>query len=200
MNSNIRAVIFDFAGVIGSDGYWLWLKANDPLLEEHREALHAESVRVDRGEISGDEFLRNIGSIVGRDPEEVKSGFLSLVKIDPEVVQVIQELKNKFKIGLLSNFMSDWLSEILTRENLNQLFDAQIISSAHGVVKPEQAAFDKILTGLNVSANEAIFIDDRQMHVDGGRRAGIVSVLFTSAQELRQDLRDIGVLERELTP
>ncbi len=194
MKKNYKAILFDWAGVIGSDGYWLWLKANVPNLEQHKQAMHDISVHADRGEISGKEFMRQVGALIGRDGDEVLSGFLSLVKIDTEVVRTIRELRHKFKVGLLSNFVFEWLDLILKKEDLYSLFDANVISSAHRVVKPGPAAFNKILQMLGVSAQESLFVDDRQMHVDGATRVGIDGILFESAHKLREDLTRLGVL------
>ena len=67
----IKSLIFDFAGVVGADGYWVWLRETVPDLERHREAFHEISVRADRAEISPADFLNFVSARTGVAPETV---------------------------------------------------------------------------------------------------------------------------------
>jgi putative hydrolase of the HAD superfamily len=106
----------------------------------------------------------------------------------------MKELTKKYRIALLSNFTYEWLEEVLARENLSPLFDIIFISSRHGSIKPEADAFRKVVELLQVAPHEAVFIDDRQMHVDAARNLGIQALLFTDVAQLRQDLTRLGVV------
>jgi epoxide hydrolase-like predicted phosphatase len=189
----IKALIFDFAGVIGADGYWLWLRENVPDIDRHKEALHDISVRADRGDISADDFMGFVGSRIGHDPQDILKGFLSKVEINKELVRFIQDKKSNYKIGLLSNFVFEWLNEVLITNDLYPLFDSAIISSRSKVVKPDKAIFELSCNELGVKPEEAIFIDDRQEHVNASIGFGLNGILFTDYVNLVQDLKQHGI-------
>lgn len=50
-----------------------------------------------------------------------------------------------------------------------------------------------MLKVLGVKPSEAIFIDDRQVHVDVANELGIKGLLFTSTEKLVQNLQEIGI-------
>ena len=47
-----KALIFDFAGVIGVDAYWVWLEENVSDLALQRDYFQAIADQVDRAEIT----------------------------------------------------------------------------------------------------------------------------------------------------
>jgi len=67
----IRALIFDFAGVIGVDAYWIWLEENVPNLAFQRAYFQTIADQVDRAEIPNQEFVRLIAERLGVNSEEV---------------------------------------------------------------------------------------------------------------------------------
>jgi hypothetical protein len=67
----IKALIFDFAGVIGVDAYWAWLEENVPDLALQRAYFQALTDQVDRAEISNQEFVRLIAERTGFNSEEI---------------------------------------------------------------------------------------------------------------------------------
>ncbi|MDP3697003.1 MAG: hypothetical protein Q8R55_03135 [Candidatus Taylorbacteria bacterium] len=63
----IKALIFDFAGVIGVDGYWVWLRENVPHIEEQRPFFQKISEEVDKGIITNKDFVGQIAKETGKD-------------------------------------------------------------------------------------------------------------------------------------
>jgi HAD superfamily hydrolase (TIGR01509 family) len=189
----IKAIIFDWAGVIGADGYWVWLAKNVPNLEKERPYFQKISEQVDGGEISNEEFVKLIGAKVNQPTEEIWRGVKAEIIINHELIDYIRQLKTEYKIGLLSNFTYPWLHEIISDNELWELFDHHIISSEHKMIKPNPKIFHKMLAMLGIDASEAIFIDDRQYNVDASNALGIRSFLYTNVSALRDDLAHSGV-------
>lgn len=187
----VRAIIFDFAGVIGMDGYWSWLKENVRDLERHVDDFHEISNRADRGEVTAADFMNFVGSRSGMDPDIVLQQVLSRIIINQPLIDFIRTLKTSYKIGLLSNFVFEWLDPILRQNDLYPLFDSTVISSQVRMIKPEPEIFELACTKLNVLPSEAIFVDDRQMHVDGANRVGLRGVLFRNVETLKLDIHPL---------
>lgn len=189
----IKAIIFDFAGVVGADGYWVWLRENVKDLESKKEFFHKISIEVDKGIITNEEFVKQIAENLGIEKEIIWPQIFEKIVINYELLNLIKNLKNSYKIGLLTNFTYQWMDELLEKHNLTLYFDQVLISSRHNLVKPEPEAFAKILGMLGVNKDEVIFIDDRQMHIDGANSFGIKTLLFTSNEQLKQDLESFDV-------
>ena len=189
----IKAIIFDFAGVIGVDGYWIWFKKNIPDLGSKREYYQKVSEQVDRAIIPHSEFMKMLSKDTGIVEEKIWQEVYEEIVINDELLKLIKQLKKKYKIGLLSNFTFPWLREILANRNLYSYFDQIIISSEHKLLKPEPKIFHKILKMLDVIKKEAVFIDDRQTNVDAANRIGIKSILFSSNEHLREQFKEIGI-------
>lgn len=189
----IKAIIFDFGGVIATDGYWIWLGENVPDLEEKRPFFQKISEEVDKGIISNKAFVTQIARETGKDINLIWPQIFQKYVINAELLQYIAELKKQYKIGLLTNFTYEWLDEILQKYNLAPYFDQILISSRHKLIKPEPEAFLKILELLQVTKEEAVFIDDRQGHIDASNMIGLKAFLFTTNEKLKEDLENYGV-------
>ncbi len=188
-----KAIIFDWAGVIGADGYWVWLQKNIPDINGKKDYFQELSEKVDSAQVSHKDFEKMLSEISGKPGEQVWQEVKHEIVINHDLIQIMKRLKSKYKIGLLSNFTYPWLNELLVENNLYGIFDAHIVSSVHGVIKPSREAFEKILRLLDVQPGESIFIDDRQINIDGARKLGIEGLLFTSNTQLVHDLEKLGV-------
>lgn len=189
----LKAVIFDFGGVIATDGYWIWLGENVPNIEEKRPFFQKISEEVDKGIITNKEFIEQIARETGKDVNAIWPQIFQKIVINKELLRYITQLKTQYKIGLLTNFTHEWLDEIFQKYNLAPYFDQIIISSRHKLIKPEPEAFLKILELLQVTKEEAVFIDDRQGHVDASNKIGLKAFLFTTNEKLKEDLESCGI-------
>lgn len=189
----IKAVIFDFAGVIGVDGYWVWLRENVPNIEKKRPFFQKISEEVDKGIITNKEFIEQIARETGKDVNVIWPQIFQKIVINKVLLQYIAQLKTQYKIGLLTNFTHEWLDEIFQKYTLAPYFDQIIISSRHKLIKPESEAFLKILELLQVTEEEAVFIDDRQGHVDASNKIGLKAFLFATNEKLKEDLENYGI-------
>jgi epoxide hydrolase-like predicted phosphatase len=189
----IKAVIFDFAGVVGVDGYWAWLAERVPDLDSHRADLHEISVKADRAEIPTSEFVDFVAGKAGLPAEVVTREMISRFVINHDLVRLIAKLKTQYKTGLLSNFVYEWLEDILEANDLYRLFDSVIISSRVKMVKPDRMIYELAWSKLGILPSEAVFIDDRQGNVDAAIQCGLHGLLFKDVPSLKSELRMLGV-------
>lgn len=190
----IKVIFFDFAGVIGTDGYWIWLKEKVPDLESKRSYFQSLSEKIDRRDITNQEFVEAVAEGVNVPAEIVWKEIFKKIIINTELLNLISQLKKKYKIGLLTNYTYKWMDELFTIYNLDKYFDEKIISSLHGAIKPDIKIYQIALNLFKIKPAEAIFIDDRQTNIDGGKNAGIKSLLFTTNLKLVEDLRSCGII------
>ena len=189
----IKAIIFDFAGVIGSDGYWIYLKEKLHNLEDRKVYFQELSVRVDNAIITNQEFVQTIAKKLQVSNEIVWKEIFKRIVINQDLLTLISQLKKNYKICLLTNYTHEWMSELIDIYKLDKYFDVKVISSLEKIVKPSKEIYLIALNLLKVKPEEAIFIDDRQHNVDGGENVGIKSLLFVSNEQLIKDLENLEI-------
>jgi|SRR3989339_223948 len=190
----IKAILFDFAGVIGADGYWIWLKEKVLDLEDKKSYFQSLSEKIDRGDITNKEFIEAVAKESKSSLKIVWPEIFKKIIINAELLNLISQLKKKYRIGLLTNYNYIWMKELLKFYKLDKYFDVKVISSFYKMIKPNKEIYLKTLELLKVKPEEAIFIDDRLHNVDGGENAGIKSFLYTTNQKLKEDLKSCRII------
>ena len=188
----IKTIIFDFFGVISSEVAPFWFGAR--YTEEEAKRLKEEYMSVaDLGKVSADELFESLSRLSGEPPKKIHDDFMSLSRIDHEMVSFIKNLSCDYKIVLLSNAESELLDEIMKRDDLYGLFDYTVISGKEGIAKPCGEIFDLALTRSDSLAEESVFIDDNPKNVSAAMSRGIRGILFEGIDSLRHEFGKIGI-------
>jgi putative hydrolase of the HAD superfamily len=104
--------------------------------------------------------------------------FMNYVRIDDDAARVLNCLYGKYRLGLVSNFaIPECVQQLLEREQVNQLFEAIIISGAVNKRKPNPEIFNHTLQQMRINAAEAIFVGDTvDADVQGPQNVGMKTV------------------------
>lgn len=95
----------------------------------------------------------------------------------PDVVPVLEKLREKYKIGLMSN--TDCFSVREFFAEYKKYFDAIAFSYELGLLKPDPAMFTWVLEKLEVSPKEALIVGDNlQDDVRAAEALGMHAVLM----------------------
>ena len=108
----------------------------------------------------------------------------------PFAVEVLEELRGRFKLGLVTNTRSDMTTEdirgILREADVPDVFDVVVVSGELGVSKPDPGIFGVALEGLGVGPGEAVMVGNMvSTDVFGGNRVGMRTVLVQPGEEYR---------------
>jgi len=194
----IEGILFDVGGVLVTD--MIDKKIRD-LAARHSVPLDRMlrtrwelRVEADRGHVSDPGFwqqvLQEVGVAAGPADLEIES-YMHAIDGTLDIVRELKEIG--LKLGILSN---DSVEMGATRRRLfgfDDLFDAVIISSAVGMIKPEEGIYVLACRRLNLDPSQCAFIDDRPENVEAAQRLGIIGILFHNAADLRVALRQTGV-------
>lgn len=71
-------------------------------------------------------------------------------------------------------------------------FDGHVISGIEGVAKPDPRIFQILLHRHGLAPGTTVLIDDSQRNIEAARTLGITAVHYTGAQQLRQELQELG--------
>jgi HAD superfamily hydrolase (TIGR01509 family) len=139
------------------------------------------------GGISVREFVRRFSSKSGRTIEDDLLIRFFKPELDPDVVAIIDTLKNGARVVAGTNTIAPHYDIHLLRGDYD-IFDIVYASHLMGLAKPDPAFYTHILEQENCSADRAVFIDDFPDNVEAARALGIRSLPFTGAEQLKKDL------------
>jgi putative hydrolase of the HAD superfamily len=184
----IRGIIFDCFGVLygGSLSLLVSLAPRD----RQREITDINSQK-DYGFITYQEYLKQIGEIVGKTPLEVDEIIQKKHVRNDELLEYVASLRGQFKVALLSNIGDSVIEQLFSKEELEQLFDVIVLSHNEGLAKPNPAIFTLAAERMGLSAGECVMVDDIDSNCDGAEIAGMYSVLHITNEATRQRLEEM---------
>jgi HAD superfamily hydrolase (TIGR01549 family) len=106
--------------------------------------------------------------------------FMRYVTLDDQAIDVLKELRKKYKLGLISNFaIPECGRRLLDKFGLTRFFDVVIISGEVNKRKPSPAIFEMALKGLGIEASKAVFVGDMlDLDVMGPKSVGMKTILI----------------------
>lgn len=117
--------------------------------------------------------------------ESYFSAFLDYCHPIPGTKKMLQALKGRYRLGLLSNFThAPAARNIIGLMGLNPFFDVIIISGDLGYCKPHPLVFRKLVEGLGVPRGQILYVgDDIELDVAGAVGAGLQPVWLTHVRD-----------------
>jgi putative hydrolase of the HAD superfamily len=195
----IRAFITDFGGVLMrtmSDKSRRGLEAElglPPNSIEMRIFNSDLSTRSQLGEMHVDAFwedaVRELGAAIS--PVEFRRRMFADDVLDQELMSLIRSLRPAYKTGLISNTWDDARHLFTDVLSVADAFDTMVISAEERVMKPDPRIYHIALERLDVSAEEAIFLDDVRENVQGAVALGMQGIHFQTAQQAMHDIRQL---------
>lgn len=185
----IRAIIFDCFGV-------LYRSSADELYEmcqpDDRPHLHDIRLQRDRGYIHYEEYLDSVAKLVGKPASEIQHITESSHIRNEELFSYIREIdRTKYRVGVLSNIGDTIINQLFTEQELDELFDATVLSYQVGMVKPDPAIYRLMAERLDATEDECVMIDDGEMNCEGAEHVGMSSVHYTNNAETLAKLEEI---------
>jgi putative hydrolase of the HAD superfamily len=193
----IRAIFFDLGGVILRTEYqtprqYLAERLNMEYDDLVRLVFESETSReASIGTLTADKHWAALMVRLGRpasEAQKIRDEFFGGDVLDYELIQLIRALHGKYKTGLISNAWDD-LRQYIARQKFDDCFDGITISAEVGVVKPEARIYQVALEQAKVQANEAVFVDDFQVNIEGCEKVGMQGILFEDPDEVKQKLK-----------
>ncbi|MDT8452566.1 MAG: HAD family phosphatase [Gammaproteobacteria bacterium] len=185
--THIRAVLFDFGGVIAEEGFKQGLRAlakaqqldPDEVMNEGREAVH------DSGYVTGTgteadfwTLLRERTGLRGED-KELSQAILDRFIVRQWMIEQVARLRNAGLIVAILSDQTDWLDYLDQRLHFSAAFD-RVFNSFHlGKSKCDPTLFDDAVQMLGVQPGETLFVDDDAGHVERARNCGLHAIHFT---------------------
>jgi epoxide hydrolase-like predicted phosphatase len=200
----IRAVLFDFGGVLYKTPDRRWMKKWQGLLGLKKDEVISSIIASQ----DGSPYVQAI--MEGRLPESeiwermaqrwrlspilvrwLRRSSMSRNRLNREIADFLASLRPAYRTGILSNAGSDARSIFTSIFGFDRLVDEMIISAEEGITKPDKRIYQIALDKLEVQPEETVFLDDLKVNVEAARQLGIKAVQFLNTTQAITDIRAI---------
>jgi glucose-1-phosphatase len=201
--SSIKNIIFDLGGVIINIDFQYTFEAFAKLgnTDVIKTLKKFEDLQVfkkyEMGELSDSELralLRKEFNSSVSDQEIDKAWNALLMDIPGERIDLLQNLKSKYRTFLLSNTNQIHIQEVNSIlhkstgiKNLSELFEKIYYSYEIKMSKPGVEIYHHVLKEQGLKAEETLFVDDNKDNIEGAKTAGL-KVLHVQAPQTIIDL------------
>lgn len=151
----------------------------------------------DRGAQEDEEL---IAQCCKKDPsitQEIKAFFDNIHEVVREYnysADFVQRLKaNGYKVYLLSNYSRTNFQYAKQNFEFYKYVDGGVISYEIQAIKPEAKIYETLISKYNINPDEAVFLDDLQVNIDGAQPFGIHTILVKNFDQAVDELRLLGV-------
>lgn len=207
IDKKINTAIFDLGGVLFDIDYRLTQQAFQELgATTNFDAVYSQQKQAgifdefEKGNISPAQFRDGLRKWL---PEAITDKQIDdawnalLIGFPPEKVDMLDRLKKKYDLFLLSNTNEIHLPEVLkmideahSPGQMGKLFIREYYSCRMGLRKPDKAIYEKVITENNLNPATTLFVDDLIQNVEGAALTGLQTLHCTPQVNLIEYFRD----------
>jgi len=212
--ATIEAVIFDFGGVIvpGGGNIEALTDENTPFGRIEKEfglqpgtlwrAMYQnptwERLRVGEGTHELWHASVHDALLQQTDPETARAILVRLgekrpVEFNEGMIELIQRLRGRVKVGLLSNAAPGLEDDLRNHYRIYDLFDDVINSATVRLAKPDPRIYRLASERIGVPLERCFFTDDLEHNIEAARQVGMTAHQFKGYEGLREALIAAGV-------
>jgi putative hydrolase of the HAD superfamily len=196
------ALFLDIGGVLATNGWDRNMRRRaaahfDLDFDEFDERHHLIFDAYELGRLSLDEYLQRV---VFHEPrrfsqEAFKSFMFAQSQALPAMIDLVWQLKNRYRLrtAAISNEGRELSEYRIQALRLPRLIDFFVCSCFVHCRKPDLAIYRMALDIGQVTAEQAVYIDDRAMFVETARSVGMYGIQHVSAEATRASLARCGL-------
>lgn len=195
---DIRNIIFDLGGVLFDINYQNIIESFQKLGLSEFDAIYTQLKQdhlfdeLEMGLISASDFRDRVRKLAKKNlsDEQIDGAWNSiLIGFPPRNVELLQDLKSKYRLFLLSN--TNEIHEKAFRQMLDSLYNIDILANAFEKIylshrvherKPDLKIFERVIRENKLEAEHTLFIDDSPQHVEGAKAAGLKALWLQNGE------------------
>ncbi|MCO4813748.1 MAG: HAD family phosphatase [Flavobacteriales bacterium] len=194
IKDGIKAVIFDYGGVIINIDYQATIEAFNALGTIDFEEMYSQASQsnlfnqIETGKISGQYFINQLLDYLpsGASPNKVVAAWNAMIKDVPkDRIELLFRLKREgYRLILLSNTneihikLADQRWNSVHHESPKEVFDSVYYSHEVNMRKPNKEIFEFVCQEQQLNPEDFLFIDDSIQHIEGAKSIGINAILL----------------------
>ncbi len=186
MTQHRKGVVLDFGGVLTT-----------PLLPaalafERREGLaegtlltglylNPEGIRLtedlERGTLTQSRWNEAAAGLLGIPPDNLMGRIFADLRPETSVIAAaVAARRAGVKVGILSNSVGLTPWNLYDGYEVEESYDALVLSEVHGTRKPEPEIFRLVLSELGLTAEDCVFVDDTEQYLRPAADLGFAAV------------------------
>lgn len=200
----IKNIIFDLGGVILN----IDIRKTELALEQlgvgnfsnhtSQQAATTFFKEYETGKIDDDSFIRSIRSLTtdtSTEAQIVEAWNALILDFPPERIEILKNLKQKYRLFLLSNTNSIHYRQFQqqlfdqTGDYLESYFEKTYYSHTINLRKPDLASFQYVINENNLDPAETVFVDDTEINITCARELGLAVIHITPGTTI-MDIED----------
>jgi putative hydrolase of the HAD superfamily len=200
--SDVKVLLFDIGGVLLTNG---WDRGARQLAcerfgldwDDFQDRHDLVAPDFETGKLTMAEYLRR--TVFYRERPFTEAEFVDFMKAQseemPDSMALLDELaaSGKYVLATLNNESRELNDHRIDAFGLREFFSAFMSSCYLGMRKPEEHIYRVAVDIIQHAPEECVFIDDRLLNLECAERAGIQSIHFKNADQLRTSLNELGV-------
>jgi putative hydrolase of the HAD superfamily len=193
----VKAVIFDFGGVVAEEGFREGLKAigrkkgldPDSFFKAANELIYKSGYVLGKaGEADYWNAVREKTGITGSD-EELREEIIKRFILSREMIDYVEGLKSTgVKTAILSD-QTNWLDEIDQETPFFHHFDHVFNSFRLKKGKRDPSVFRDVCSFMGLNPEEALFVDDSPENVKRATGEGLKAIHFIDMESFKGEIR-----------
>jgi putative hydrolase of the HAD superfamily len=197
----IKAVLFDFGGVLAEEGFrdGLAAIAKKNNFDAQTFSRTAEDIMYKTGYVTGkateQAFWETLSKATGlkEDSRALRTEILRRFVLRPQMLALAEKIRDQgFVVGILSD-QTNWLDEINRKKPFYNRFDYVINSYVLGKSKRDPSVFKDVSTIIGVNPHLILFVDDNAQNIKRAEKAGLRTIHFTGVDVLKAQLESFSV-------
>ena len=175
----MKAIVLDMYGVIvkqTGDEFVTYVRQTFPDLTP--EEIYIHWLKADKGECTSLEVWEALG--YSGNLEETEREFLDTLELNDGFLDFVRAAKKKYRLAIISNDASRWSRYIREKFDINKYFDVISVSGDLKIQKPDERIFNHTIEKLGVSAEDCLYVDDREGNLAAAEKIGMKAVLMNS--------------------
>jgi putative hydrolase of the HAD superfamily len=121
------------------------------------------------------------------DPVAVRAKLFGSLRRNDAMLEAAAQIGAHYKTAILTNNVKEWDG---WRSMVDaHVFDLVVDSSAEGIRKPDPEIYRIACARLGIAHEQAAFVDDIPVNVEGAARVGLRAIRFTTTEEVIAQLR-----------
>lgn len=201
-DDGITHLFFDVGGVLGTPGWGTPDRAEAAAhfgydLKEAEHRHYGVVSALETGAMTIDEYLDH--TVFTQPRTFSRDAFIAFMKSrsvpNADTITLARSLAatGRYHMATLNNESEALNVHRIACFGLGDIFDAFLSSCWLGVAKPARRAYRLALAFTQATPARSVFIDDRDENLEPAREAGIHTIRFTSAPDLRSALGALGI-------
>jgi len=196
----IKAIIFDFGGVLAEEGFreGLMTIGNENGLDSDSFFTISSDLVYQTGYITGRSnehsywnAVREKTGISG-DDKDLREEVLKRFRLRPEMIRYVKRIRSSgLTVAILSD-QTNWLDEINQRAPFYHHFDHIFNSFYLRKTKRDASLFSDICDMLGLKPDEVLFVDDNLDNIKRASSQGLRTICFKDVDEFEKEFQKLS--------